>query len=674
MKVKVAAGGIILLMIISGCKLFYGDVNLVTASVDAPWCSGRGAEISIDVVLSNNGTAASKAFSVNIYLSEDQFTDPSDLLIGTVSFDAGISALGEETATAAVQLPSDLDDGIYYIGAIADPEDDVWETDETDNGYFFAFGQSINISDPEHLTFSYSVDNPVFVLPASTFCSTIVTIEGSFLGTEDLFLVKTNVADSEVAASMTGRVASGWGVPETRNLPQARTLGEEGGVVVLKDYGPAAAFNADPPPFVSSRGLSAQQSIVTLPQQATVGDSELFWVQDANGIWIQISATVRAVGLGGYSAVWIADANYDNGSGSSTDNMLTSAQADALAVKFDGTSAQNWDDGIYEGITNIFGFEYGGNGGGGGVDGEAEIHMLLYDIDYDYSASQSLFVAGYFWSKDEYSDADMQAQFGLRSNEKEMFYLDVNYFDQFPDGMYSTMAHEFQHMIHFNKKWIEHSQDSPTWYNEMCSMVAEDFLYDSLATTLYESHPSGRLQTFADGYVNSGVTDWGNTLNVLENYASAYFFGAYLARNYGSAGFFSNLLENSTTGVESINAALAASGYSGETFDTIFREYAPALIYSTPPGSSSVKVFEEVIENYGGIGYTLPEININHLDLPDFPGGLTAFDPSTQIDLRPYGTSIHTSPEWTNLSSAPYTVSVERSQDQDVVLFFMIRD
>ena len=511
----------------------------------------------------------------------------------------------------------------------------------------------------EEVTFSYSAANPVYVLPASPYENTAITIEGSVEGKE-LFLVKANMSGSAVDGDETGRISSMLGDSTSRDLSQSGSLENETGRIVLKDYAPASDFNANPPPVGMARDLSRSEDIFSKPSQLNVGigNNETFWVQNAAGSWISIDATCRAVGAGGYSAVWVPDINFNDGSTQNNDNRITTAQAEALAEKFDGTSAQNWEDGIYKGVTTVFGYEYGGGpSGSGGVDGDDEIHMLLYDIDYDYSPSQSSYVVGYFWAKDFYDDAVMQSEYGIRSNEAEIFYLDVHFFDQYPDGMYSTMAHEFQHMIHFNKKWVEENQDSPTWFNEMCSQVAEDFLYSSLGTTLYDSHPTDRLTTFESGYVNSGATDWGNTSNVLENYASSYFFGAYLARNYGGAALFNNLLENSYTDIQAVEAALAATGNPDQTFELAFLNYTTALVYSTPPSGSAVKYFSEVSENYGGIDYTLPAFNINHT------GGLETFDPSARVDLRPYGVSIHTNSEWSDLPASSFTVSIERGSN-----------
>jgi hypothetical protein len=155
---------------------------------------------------------------------------------------------------------------------------------------------------------------------------------------------------------------------------------------------------------------------------------------------------------------------------------------------------------------------------------------------------------------------------------------------------------------------------------------------------------------------------------VLENYASAYFFGAFLARNFGSAAFFNDLLENSYTGIEAVEVALDNTGNPDETFDTIFRNYTTALVYSPPAPDPSVKIFQNVPVTYGGINYTLPELDINH------EGGLTTYDPSTRVNLRPYGVSIHTSSEWSSLPSTGITVSLERGTDENVIYTFMIRD
>jgi hypothetical protein len=217
-----------------------------------------------------------------------------------------------------------------------------------------------------------------------------------------------------------------------------------------------------------SRSLGAEYS--SIPTVYIVDSSKKkFWTQDENEHFTQINTTLRAAGT--YSNVWVADANYDNSSQPNNDNKITTAQAQALAQKFDT---------IYQKETPVFGFEYGGgffNGtnsdGNGGVDGDPKIQILVYDIFGDYKIGQDGGVFGYFWAGDEFKTGAPELE-GGKSNEAEIFYIDAHFTDLVPNAIYSTLAHEFQHMINFNVKYLSAANKklTATWYNEMLSMLA----------------------------------------------------------------------------------------------------------------------------------------------------------------------------------------------------------
>ncbi|HAZ06305.1 MAG TPA: neutral metalloprotease, partial [Acetobacterium sp.] len=106
--------------------------------------------------------------------------------------------------------------------------------------------------------------------------------------------------------------------------------------------------------------------------------------------------------------------------------------------------------------------------------------------------------------------------------------MDMIYVDTYPligieknlANSYSTMAHEFQHMVNFNCNKDQGGQ-METWLNETLSLAAEH---------LYEGVQSSRISYYnnstpiADG---RSVMDWNNS-DSLPNYALSYLFSQYL--------------------------------------------------------------------------------------------------------------------------------------------------
>jgi hypothetical protein len=284
--------------------------------------------------------------------------------------------------------------------------------------------------------------------------------------------------------------------------------------------------------------------------------------------------------------VWIADERFDDGSSSQTDNLITAAQAAAMAAKFDS---------IYGYETALFGFEYGGKTDGiytgqpsGGVDRDLRVQILVYDIDYDAAVDKKSFVVGYFWAKD--------LENGAHSNQAEMFYIDSEATDKNPELAYSTLVHEFQHMINYNRKFIlsNEMRASSTWFDEMLSMLAEDMISPLIGINANNSaHPiKGRIPAFIGYYDRGGITGW-NTAEPLISYAVSYGFGAYLARNYGGPSLIKAIMDANEVDIAAINNALnnTPGGISGSSpFQDALQRYGEALIFSggfMPSGANS---------------------------------------------------------------------------------------
>ena len=513
------------------------------------------------------------------------------------------------------------------------------------------------------ILFNYTDSNPYYkITPEIFYAENSRNIKIMDAVGKNVYLVKANFSTSSIDAVNTGDASSDMMIFDNNPV----NTDNENSEVLIQDYEPATLFNSNPPDIIKEvydpDKPDFSISYGELPSYVVDDSTKDFWVQDASSQWIQITATLRAIGE--YCYVWIANDNYDNSSSLNNDNKITTAQVDDLKLKFDGTSANNYTDGIFKRVTNIFGYEYGGGtGGNGGRDEDQHISILAYDIEYDYNPSTYGGVLGYFWSKDYYTQAQLGTS--LKTNYCEMFYIDVHNTDYQPSKMYGTLAHEYQHMIHFNQKKVLYNLSSPTWYNEMCSMVAEDLLKTELNTILYSSHPSSRISQFSSGYYESGVVDWISS-NVLKSYASAYLFGAFIARNYGGSQLFNNILTNNLVSTSSVEKAIQDQGYSSLTFNSAFEEYSKSLIYSTIPAGSDIKRFTELTSSLNDMTYNLAEFDINYY------GGLTTFTPDQQISLRPYGNSIHTTSSWQDLAG-DLLINLSKPIDDNVSFYIMVK-
>jgi hypothetical protein len=552
---------------------------------------------------------------------------------------------------------------------------------------------------PVLYTYDYSSSDPVFEIPAGGGAA-YVAVTG--LTGQDVFLVKSNASDAVANAANTGSAASARSV-----LPYGKSIETPSPVhgpmpegVRRVEHREAAEFNANPPPI--QRGAESRAAVPGIPvfdidygpadPALTVGTStKLFWVQNAAGAWQQITATLRATGQ--YCYVWVANANYGAGSAADNDNLITTTQAEALRNRFDGTSLNSYEDGIFENVTGIFGYEYGGGPGGAGVGGggrdlDQHVAILVYDISYDYSSGQTGGILGYFWGKDFYSQAALD---GLptgpgyyKTNYNEMFYIDSHFTDRYPDTIVSTLAHEYQHMIHFNVKSVEAGVSSSAWSNEMCSMVAEDLVAANIGLDPVADGAISRMYEFNYHYAESGVTDWlestvSDPYATYKSYASAFAFGAYLARNYGGAALFKEIASNAYVDGESITAALTARGFTDD-FETAFRRYGEALVFTgAAPIAAVQSLNRSATATVDGIDYTAMAFSLADFQQYNLGVGLVAgafgpriYAPGASLALRPFGTSIHGQTAWNDVTGN-LVLNITAPTDPDVRLYVMVK-
>jgi len=389
------------------------------------------------------------------------------------------------------------------------------------------------------------------------------------------------------------------------------------------------------PLSASSQTPTVKSSVQS--RASSLNDKRNFWIQDSNGQWIAKSAVLSSIG--DYCYVWTVEENYSPASVSFTDNKIAEAQSRKIAVKFDQ---------MYLPETSIFGSKYSVKYPDC-IDPKDKISILIYDIDGDYTSSQSGGVFGFFWAKDFYlgeSDGSIPG-YDLKTNEDELFYIDAHFLDCYPEGIYSTLAHEFQHLLNFVQKDLTHGVDPDIWYNEMLSMVCEDLMSSHMGISK-EDGPQSRLYEFVTSYYQSGITDWLSGEDVYKSYAGAYTFGAFLARNYGGAQFIKDVASSKSVDQTSITDALAKSSlHSSENFESVFRSFGRSLCYPDIPSSFNIPSLNVHSSSIVG-AYTYDLYPINLEEYFYYAGsvkkyGLMKLSASSagSVDLRPYGFSVH---------------------------------
>ena len=112
-----------------------GNSDLVIDYIYASWSSAdAGDSKSVSVRIENQGTAStSGSFYWGIYLSTDSTITTNDIELGTWSRSTMSSGYTTSTMYKTVQIPTTINGGRYYVGALADINNQISETNENNN-------------------------------------------------------------------------------------------------------------------------------------------------------------------------------------------------------------------------------------------------------------------------------------------------------------------------------------------------------------------------------------------------------------------------------------------------------------------------------------------------------------------------------------------------------------
>jgi len=279
-------------------------------------------------------------------------------------------------------------------------------------------------------------------------------------------------------------------------------------------------------------------------QQKAVGQTKQFYTynfrtnQDE-----QITATLQAIGT--RCEVW-----------AKSTSEITTAKAAQIAGEFDSV--------IYSAITTNF---YTPSD----VNSDSKVAILCFDIEDDFD-TEGWYVGGYFYSYDLYPYSG--------SNNMEIFYIDTYPSMHYPfsdpidvSEQFSTLAHEFQHMVNFNRNYIvEGGADMDTWLDEGLSMAAEHLIYGKQTSRINYYNSSSSIKN------GHSVLYWDESGDTLSNYSLSYLFLQYIRLQMGQGNsIFKEILEDSFNNYRAVENAIHAYKSASLNFGRFLSNFRIAL-------------------------------------------------------------------------------------------------
>lgn len=204
--------------------------------------------------------------------------------------------------------------------------------------------------------------------------------------------------------------------------------------------------------------------------------------------------------------------------------------------------------------------EYFGEEWSPGVDNDPHLYVV-------YARGLGGNVAGAFSASDEYPPEAREY-----SNAHEMFMISADLVPLNGSFIYSTMAHEFQHMIH----WYQ-DRNEETWLSEGFSTLAQLINGYQIggSDAVYANDPDLQLNT------------WPNGPNSFPYYGASYLFSAYFLDRFGRE-MIKDLIALPENGLEGVDRILELSNVTDpETgkpvrADDVFGDWAVANYLNNP--------------------------------------------------------------------------------------------
>ncbi len=289
----------------------------------------------------------------------------------------------------------------------------------------------------------------------------------------------------------------------------------------------------------------------TTPLDGHVGQEDMFWINNEDTrAYSRIRA--RLVYVTPHVYMYVEDGQQVN---------LQALEA----------SADLFEHSTYQTDRNTYGSEWSP-----GIDDD--VHLTILN-----AVGLGSGVGGYFSSEDEYPTS-----INLYSNEREMFYVSLDGEIPGTAEYNSTLAHEFQHMIH----WYQHPVDL-SWTNEGMSVLAQHI----------NGFSSGGVDLAFVQTPDTQLNDWADDINAdLAHYGAGYLFMDYFAEHYGGYGVLKELLQDPASPPVNFDHVLAKHGYTDRFVDVLNKWYVANYVEDPTLGQGQ----------YGYPSIHLPSVTPQH--------------------------------------------------------------
>jgi len=310
--------------------------------------------------------------------------------------------------------------------------------------------------------------------------------------------------------------------------------------------------------------LATGVSSVAMP--ATIGEGLTITVSDL-GLGTEYAEEFVVVMNGTHGIILVEKKAYDNYDEANheyvfpnpfgcfrLEDRISTAQLEYLLEQFDTV--------IYPTNTSVFGEPLPR----GDEDEAKKTWILIHNIrdeSYYYGPSDQddrcdpetfTYIAGYFSASED------------TANNKNMIHIDSGDWErrigpgvEFPYMYETVFAHEFEHLLHFDR-----DPDESLWIDEGLANLA--------AFLCGYGHQAQFIAYYLVFHPITSLTYWGGG---LQDYGSTYLFALYLYEHFGGTPFISALVQEQANGIEGIEKALTAFGYH-DTFDEIFDNWTIA--------------------------------------------------------------------------------------------------
>lgn len=215
-------------------------------------------------------------------------------------------------------------------------------------------------------------------------------------------------------------------------------------------------------------------------------------------------------------------------------------------------SAREFNDKIYPRDRELFGSEWSP-----GIDGDPRLTILNARIQG---------AGGYFSGSDTVPQAVNRF-----SNEREMFYINIDNRLPGTDSYGDVLAHEFQHMIQWNE-----AERPATWFNEGMSQLAEEL--NGYAESVVNVAPAYLVDP------DLQLTAWAhNPQDAVPHYGAAYLFMTYFYEQYGQDLDLKRLIQENAGERLDLFAELAHKQNPDiQDFGDLYADWAIANLINSP--------------------------------------------------------------------------------------------